>query len=152
MGEEAENFLESFRLSDDEQKLYETVRGKFESFFVKKRNIVVDRTSFFQRRQEEGEPVASFVNDVYALAKHCNFGDLHDEMLRDILVAGIHNKRLLKRLQLDGDLTMEKAVTSIRQSEMVHQQQALLHDKDTKQFPIDAVKTSRRPDKNTVYI
>ena len=123
MGEEAEDILESFRLSDDEQKSYETVRTKFESYFVKKRNIVFDRISFFQRRQEEGEPVASFVNDVYALAKHCNFGALHDEMVRDILVAGIRDKRLSERLQLDGDLTLEKAVTSIRQSETVHQQQ-----------------------------
>ena len=77
MGEEAEDILDSFRLSDDEQKSYATVRGKFESYFMKKRNIVFDRISFFQRRHEEGEPVASFVNDVYALAKHCNFGALY---------------------------------------------------------------------------
>ena len=102
MGNEAEDILDSFRLSDDKQKPYVTVRGKFESYFVKKRNIVFDRISFFQRRQEEGEPVASFVNDVHALAKHCNFGALHDEMVRDILVDGIRNKKLLKQLQLDA--------------------------------------------------
>ena len=50
---------------------------------------------------------------MYALPKHCNFDDLYDEMVRDILVAGIRNKRLSKRLQLDGDLTQEKALTSI---------------------------------------
>ena len=51
---------------------------------MKKRNIVFDQISFFKRRQEEGEPVASFVNDVYTMAKHCNLGDMHDEMVRDI--------------------------------------------------------------------
>ena len=107
MGEEAEDILKSFRLSDTEQKLYKTVRGKFELFFVKKRTIF-DWISFFQRSQEEGEPVASFVNDIYALAKYCNRGSLHDEMFKDILVASIHNKRLSKRLQLDGNLTLEK--------------------------------------------
>ena len=40
MGYEAENTLESFRPSDDEQKSYEIVRGKVESYFVKKRNII----------------------------------------------------------------------------------------------------------------
>ena len=70
--------------------------------------------------------MASFVNDVHALAKHCNFGALHNEMISDILVAGILNKRLSKQLQLDGDLPLEKAVTCIWQSETIHQQQVFL--------------------------
>ena len=81
---------------------------------MKKENIVIDQISFFQRRQEEGESVASFVSDVYALAKYCNFGALHDEMVSDILVASICDKRSSKQLQLDGDLTLEKAVTCIQ--------------------------------------
>ena len=47
---------------------------------MKKRNIVFERVRFFQKRQEKGEPVVSFVDDVYALAKYCNFGALHDEI------------------------------------------------------------------------
>ena len=94
MVDEVEDIVDSFRLSDDEWKSYATVRDKFESYFVKKRSIVFDQISFFQRRQEEGEPVASFVNDVCALPKHWNLGALHDEMVRDILVAGVRDKRL----------------------------------------------------------
>ena len=82
------------------------------------------------------------------MAKYCNFGALHDELIRDILVAGICDKILLKQLQIDGaDLTLEKAVTCIWQSEEVHQQQVFLHTDDTRQFTIDAVKTSRKPGK-----
>ena len=55
MGDEPEDILESFMLSDDEQKSYKSVKGKFESSFVKKRNIVMHQISFFRRRQEEGE-------------------------------------------------------------------------------------------------
>ena len=36
MKDEAENILDSFRLSDDEWKSHTTVRGKFESYFEKK--------------------------------------------------------------------------------------------------------------------
>ena len=39
MGEEAEDVLDSFRLSDDEWKSYATVKDKFKSYFVKKGNI-----------------------------------------------------------------------------------------------------------------
>ena len=77
-------------------------------------------------------------------------GALHDELIRDILVAGIRDKRLSERLQMDGsDLTLEKALTCIRQSEMVHQQQVILRGDETRQFPVDAVKTSKRPGKST---
>ena len=40
MGDQAEDILDSFRLSDDKQKLYATVKDKF------------DQVSFFQRRQD----------------------------------------------------------------------------------------------------
>ena len=53
MGDEAEDILDSFRLSDDERKSYAAVRGKFESYLMKKRNTDFDRISFFQGRQEE---------------------------------------------------------------------------------------------------
>ena len=35
-GDEAEDILDSIRPSDDERKSYATIRGKFESYFVKK--------------------------------------------------------------------------------------------------------------------
>ena len=51
---------------------------------------------------------------------------------------------------MDGaDLNLEKAVTCIRQSETIHHQQVFLCGEDTRQFPIDMMKTSRRPGKST---
>ena len=73
----------SFRLSDDDWNSYSinAVRGtsRLEAYFVNNRNIVIDQERSFQRRQEDREPVASYVNDVYDLAKYCNFGALHAE-------------------------------------------------------------------------
>ena len=57
---------------------------------------------------------------MYALAEHCGYGELHDEMIQDRLVVRILDKKLSERLQLDADLTLEKAVAGVRQSEMVH--------------------------------
>ena len=145
MGDEADDILSSFRLSEEHSKTFEVVKARFESFFVKKRNVIYERARFNLRRQEDGESVASFINDLYALAEHCGYGELHDEMIRDRLVVGILDKKLSERLQLDADLTLEKAVTSVRQSEMVHQQQSLLHGGEPKHVPIDAVQTIRKP-------
>ena len=117
---------------------------------MKRGNIVYERCRFNLRCQEEGESAASFISDVYALAEHCGYGDLRDELIRDRLVVGIRDRRLSERLQLDADLTLDKAVTIIWQLETVHQQQVFLRgdNDETRQIPIDAVKTSKRPGKS----
>ena len=83
------------------------VRDKFESFFVKRRNIVYEWCRFNLRWQEEGESAASFISDVYALAEHCGYGDLRDELIQDRLVVGTRDSRLLERLQLDTALRIK---------------------------------------------
>ena len=42
MAEKADDIIDSFRSSDEDQNSYATVRGRFEAYFVKKRNIVFD--------------------------------------------------------------------------------------------------------------
>ena len=53
-----------------------------ERHFVQRRNVIFERAKFNQRRQEEGEPVDSFITALYALAEHCAYGALHDEVIR----------------------------------------------------------------------
>ena len=65
-----------------------------------------------------------FVTSLYSLAQYCNFGDLHDEMIRDRLVVGLRDANLSEKLQLDSELTLEKAIAMACQSESVKLQQA----------------------------
>ena len=83
MGADADEILRSFRLSEADQKIYKTVKVKFDSHFVKKHNIIYERAKFNMRKQEEGEPIDVFITDLYTLAEHCSYGELHDEMIRD---------------------------------------------------------------------
>ena len=55
MGDEADDILRLFKLSEDDQKKYELVKDKFNRHFVKKRNVIYERAKFNMRRQEEGE-------------------------------------------------------------------------------------------------
>ena len=82
MGDEADDILRSFKLSDADAKKYSEVKAKFEEHFIKKRNVIYERAKFNSRKQEEGEPVDSFITDLHALAEHCEYKDLHDEMIR----------------------------------------------------------------------
>ena len=61
-----------------------------------------------------------------AMAEHCDYGTLKDEMIRDRIVVGLLDAKLSGKVQLDAELTLIKAVTQARQSEAVKKQQTLL--------------------------
>ena len=123
MGDEADDILCSMGLSDEEKKNYETVKAKFDVHFVKRRNPIFERAKFNQHRQEEEESADSFITALYCLAEHCAYGALHDEMIRDRIVVGLRDANLSMKLQMDPDLTLDKAVAMARQSEAIKQQQ-----------------------------
>jgi len=109
MGDEADDILRSFQLTEEDKKDYKIVKEKFEAHFVKRRNIIFERAKFNMRKQEGGESVDAFITDLYALAEHCGYNALHDEMIRDRLVVGLRDAALSEKLQLDADLTLDSA-------------------------------------------
>ena len=94
MGAQADDILRSFSLSEEDKKKYSVVKAKFDSHFVKRRNIIFERAKFNLRKQEDGEPVDAFITALYTLAEHCGYGALHEEMIRDRLVVGLCNAKL----------------------------------------------------------
>ncbi len=142
MGDDADDILRSFGLTEDEKKVYATVKQKFESHFVKRRNTIFERAKFNMRKQEEKEPVDAFVTDLYALAEHCSYGALHDEMIRDRLVVGLRDAKLSERLQLDAELTLNKAVNQVRQAEAIKKQQIVIRSEGDS-LPIGSVQNHK---------
>ncbi|KAG1937341.1 hypothetical protein F2P79_018210 [Pimephales promelas] len=126
MGEEAKDILVSLHLSPEEASEYDTVKRKLDAHFVTCRNVIFERAKFNQRQQEMGESADSFHTALHCLAEHCGYGALHDEMVRDRLVVGLRDKRLSEQLQLDPELTLEKAINRARQSGQVKKQQEML--------------------------
>ncbi|XP_046391596.1 uncharacterized protein K02A2.6-like [Ischnura elegans] len=126
MGDDADDILLSFNLAAAEEKTYKVVFEKFNEHFVPKVNIIYERARFNKRLQGESETVEEFVRDLHILAKNCRYGALKEELVRDRLVVGLRNAKLSEALQLDPDLTLERAVTKARQAEEVHRQQTLI--------------------------
>ena len=56
----------------------------------------------------------NFIIDLYTQVEFCAYGDLKEEIIRDRIVAGIRDARLAEKLQLDADLTLQKAVALAR--------------------------------------
>ena len=76
MGDQADDVLRSFTLSEADRKDYATVKAKFDEHFVQCRNVIFERAKFNRRKQEDGEPVETFITALYALTEHCGYGVL----------------------------------------------------------------------------
>ena len=100
MGDEADDILSSFTMSDDDRKKHDAVKAKFEGHFIIKRNVIFERDKFNLRVQKENECADNFITDLYTLAEHCQFGGLRDELIRDKIVVGLRHKALSENLQL----------------------------------------------------
>ena len=62
------------------------------------------------------------------LSEHCHYGNSREEMIRDRIVVGLRDSRLSEKLQLEADLTLEKALAFARQRESVKSQQKVITD------------------------
>ena len=78
MGNQAEDILLSFRLTNEEAIKYTTVVEKFGQYFIKRRNIIYECSKFNQCVYESDETVDSFITAPYRLAETCNYGELTD--------------------------------------------------------------------------
>src|SRR5277367_1711842 len=140
MGPEAEEIFSTFTFTPEtDSAKYDKVREKFDYYFNGKTNVVYERAKFNKRVQEEGEPVERFITSLHTLAKPCNYGALKDELIRDRIIVGIRDYRLSESLQADADITLDKVILKVRQSEKVHSQQKELHS--SAGIQVDQVKT-----------
>ena len=126
MRDQADGILNSFKLSTTQLKQYHTVKTKFDEHFVVPRNVIFEQAKFNQRRQEEGETVDKFTTALHALAEHCNFGTLGEEMIWDRIVVGLLDTKLSEKLQLDPELTQPKPINQAPQSKAIKKQQTLM--------------------------
>lgn len=144
MGPQAIDIMKMWNLSAEDKKKYDVVKKRFDDHFVAKRNIIFERAQFNSRSQKEGEPVEDYITALYVLAEHCNYGTLKEELIRDRLVVGLRDARLSEKLQLNPELTLERAVTEVRQSENVKKQQNTLRPVNSAAAEVAVVKRGQK--------
>ncbi|UYV85108.1 K02A2.6-like [Cordylochernes scorpioides] len=134
MGDRADDIFRTFKFEKEEEATkLDSVLKAFDSHFCVRKNIIYERAKFNSRIQEDREPVDEFITSLYKLADSCEFEGLHEQLIRDRIVVGVRDKALSERMQLDSELTLEKAVKMVRQQEAVRQQQVDLQRPSTSQ-------------------
>jgi len=76
------------------------------------------------------ESLQQFITEVHRLADCWKFKEIKDKLIWDRLVVGILNQALSERLQMEADLTLDKAKWMIHQQEAVKTQQEALWGKE----------------------
>ena len=141
LGEEAEEVLDTTCISEDDKTKYKKVVKEFDKYFKVKKNVIYERARFNQRNQLPDKPADHFITEVHMLADNCEFRSMKEELIRDRLVVRIQDLALSERLQLESDLTLDKAKKLIRQQEAVKVQQEFLQNPKMKEeIPLDAVR------------
>ena len=143
MGGEAEMVLTSVGVKKKEKEEYEEVMRKLDKHFQVRRNVIFERARFNRRDQLDGETAEKYITELYSLVEHCDYGTMTEEMLRDRLVVGIRDKMMSEKLQLDQDLTLEKAKIIIRQREAIHDQAEVLQVGE--KMALDGAFTQKKP-------
>ena len=143
MGGEAEMVLTSVGVKKKEKEEYEEVMRKLDKHFQVRRNVIFERARFNRRDQLDGETAEKYITELYSLVEHCDYGTMTEEMLRDRLVVGIRDKTMSEKLQLDQDLTLERAKIIIRQREAIHDQAEVLQVGE--KMALDGAFTQKKP-------
>ena len=118
MGEKSEDFLNQIMPTTADTTTLQTVKDKFSAYFKPKKNTIYERHKFNRRVQNVDETANSFITALHTLDEACEFGTLKEELIRDRIVTGVRDSKISERLQLTSDLTLEKAITMVRQAEI----------------------------------
>ncbi|XP_077561967.1 uncharacterized protein LOC144178178 isoform X5 [Haemaphysalis longicornis] len=99
IGEEARKAYASFKFEPGEDTSdVNLIIQKFEDFYKPAKNLTYHEFCFGSRDQKEDESFNDWLVELRTLAKHCDFGDLEERMLRSRIIFGIRDKSLQKKL------------------------------------------------------
>lgn len=78
-------------------------------------NCILERFKFFTRRQRPGEYIETYIASLRHLARRCRLDTLTpDQLIRDVLVYGLLDKKLRAELLRKPDLTLNEATHASR--------------------------------------
>ena len=116
MADCADDILSTLTVNE-EIDTYEDVKTALDEYFKVRRNVICGRAWFNKRTQSPGQPIDTFIQDLYKLSDSCDYGNLREDLIRDRIVVGVYSDALSDSLQAKSDLLLKKAFELSRQAE-----------------------------------
>ena len=117
--------------AESDRKDLSKVLKLLEEFCFAGENIMYERYKFYQRQQEEGEPIETFITALRTMARTCAFTedgkDFLAQMIRDRLVCGMRDGAVRRKLlSKDSQPNLETCIKESRSAAAaVHQAQRM---------------------------
>ena len=135
----------TFSFTEEEDSDFDSVMLKFNGYCNPKKNETHERYVFHSRTQLKGEPIEQFVTDLKLKAQTCQFENLKDRIMQDILELGVTNTRVRECLLREDNLNLEKAVKICQAAEATeHQIQSLSTEKGASSSNVDYCQNTER--------
>ena len=83
---------------------------KFDHFCRPRKNITMLRHKFFIYGESEGQRFLAFVTELRQLSEECEFGELKDSLIRDLIICGVNDSRLRERMLQEPELDLQRAI------------------------------------------
>ena len=78
--------------------------------FEKPKNETLDRFKFLSRNQKEQETLGQFWNALNALVTKCNFGNITESLVKDVLIVNMSNKDVQQKLCTEPKATIADTI------------------------------------------
>eukprot|EP00112_Aurelia_sp_Birch-Aquarium-sp1_P025750 Seg874.6 transcript_id=Seg874.6/GoldUCD/mRNA.D3Y31 product="putative protein K02A2.6" protein_id=Seg874.6/GoldUCD/D3Y31 len=93
--------------SDGDNMKLDKIIQKFDSYCAPRKNLTFLRYTFLTYRQHDGESFDEFTTTLRKLSQDCEFGDLKDSLIKDMITIGTNDKALQER---EPEINLDKCI------------------------------------------
>lgn len=140
---EVTEILNLLSIMDEQKKDSDGIITMLDGYFIPKTNLSFACHKFNTRVQLPNENFDNFLNELRKLAADCDFGTLHDRLIKDIIVYGVKDQRIKDRLLREADLDLTKAANIYKAAERTEEDIKNLAEK-TSSLEIDGIQVQHR--------
>ena len=116
-------FEEGDTAAADKTRVLDNVIKMFDDHFEPVRNVIFERVRFNSMRQGD-LPLHQFITNLQTQAKHCDYGAMRDDLVRDRIVVGVADEKLREYLIDLDNLNLQRCITKAKQYISHHEQSA----------------------------
>lgn len=127
IGDEALELYNTLPCAEGEQRTFAVVKEKLEAYCLPRENVIFEQFKFNNITQKERQTLDSFVTELRKAIKTTHYVN-PDDMIRDRLVIGIHDKHTQEKLLRESQLTLNKAIDVSRTIEISKDQSKILQN------------------------
>ena len=140
IGKEGMDMYEAFQWGNSSDALkIDKVLETFEERCVPVRDETYERYVFFKREQLSNESLDNYITALMKLSESCGFGALRESLVRDRLILGVKDDRVRQKLLGKRDLDLDKAIETIKASQVMHSRATEISEEFSANEDINAV-------------